>query len=69
VNQLQPVAQAGVWDRILTAGFKGAYDGDGPDDRLVIDPRPSARRQRQKKATDPVAWVRSRVDNDKKSNP
>jgi transposase len=27
------------------------------DDRRVLDPRASARRQRQKKTIDPVAWV------------
>jgi hypothetical protein len=28
-----------------------------PDDRLILDPRASARCQRPKKMIDPVAWV------------
>ena len=56
VNRFNRWRKAGVWDRLLQA-VSEAYDGEHPDDRLVVDPGPSARRQRSKKAADPVAWV------------
>ena len=53
---LQPVAKAGVWDRILTAVSK-AYDGD----IQMIDSSSIRVHQHaangQKKKRDPVAWV------------
>jgi transposase len=57
VNRFNRWHKAGVWDRLLEAVSK-AYDGDiQMIDSSSIRVRASARRQRPKKMTDPVAWV------------
>src|SRR6185437_657834 len=56
---LQPVAQGRRLGWYFDGGFKG-LQRRYPDDRLVIDPRPSARRQRQKKETRSRCMGRSR---------
>lgn len=54
-NRFNRWRKAGVWSASASCvkGLRRRY----PDDRLLVDPRPSVSRQRQKKTTDPVAWV------------
>ena len=59
VNRFNRWRKAGIWDSILAAVSK-AYDGDHPDNRFLLHPGASARRQRSKKATRSRCMGRSR---------